>query len=339
MEFLYSDTILAFVQTVKKRAKAILKDEMGLRVRGDRFYYNDHSYPLVILLFEDSNKLGYFDPNFYEIGLNKELMFREGTDEILRHELAHYITWIVHGPVQEHGEAFRAICKRFGWGEAVMRASSPLPPSTRHPSRVAIKIKKLLSLASSANHFEAELATLKANELLMKHNVEHISTESEMRVKRLLSSKRTSVKLQAIAAILRTFLVYPVLNRGKESASLEVFGMGENIEVAEYVAHFLDGEFDRLWKASGLKGAASKNSFFRGLADGYCKKAPSKKQGLVKVEHALIQGLPMAYPHLLNRRSSYRHCKEGAELGRLRGRSLTIREGIGSSNSNMKYIE
>ena len=336
MEFLYSDTILAFLQKARERAKTILKDEVGLRVRGSRFFYNGYSYPLVILLFEDDRKLGYFDPNFYEIGLNKEVMLRDDLDDIIRHELAHYITWIIHGPVRDHGKEFHDICRQYGWNKEISLATSIAAPQQ---SRIASKIKKLLSLASSANRFEAEQATVKANELLMKHNIDHLSEESEMRVRRLITSKRASAKLQSIATILRTFLVYPVLNRGQESVSLEVFGVRENIEVAEYVAHFLDREFDSLWKESGLKGAASKNSFFRGIADGYCKRAPSQEHGLIKVENALMHALPMAYPHLSSKYTKYRHCKDGSRLGQMRGKSLTIKEGISSFDGDIKYLE
>ena len=50
--------------------------------------------------------LGYFDPNFYELGFHECLMHssREQLQDIIRHELAHYMTFIEYGAgIQQHG--------------------------------------------------------------------------------------------------------------------------------------------------------------------------------------------------------------------------------------------
>jgi predicted SprT family Zn-dependent metalloprotease len=47
--------------------------------------------------------LGYFDPNFYELGFHECLMHsnRELLQNIIKHELAHYITFINYGDTVE----------------------------------------------------------------------------------------------------------------------------------------------------------------------------------------------------------------------------------------------
>ena len=63
--------------------------------------------------------LGYFDSNFYELGFHECLMqsSREQLSNVIRHELAHYMTFINYGEaVQPHGAEFRAFCQANGMG-------------------------------------------------------------------------------------------------------------------------------------------------------------------------------------------------------------------------------
>lgn len=331
MEIFYSNTILTFLKKVRKLAKTILIEEMGLQVGRSRLYYKTSSYPLNFVVFDHPSRLGYFTSSHYEIGINKLFLLdnEEEIKNLLRHELAHYMTYLEYGEhVPSHGKEFRSICKRYGWPTEIARAQIPIEKAVKN-HRIAEKVRKLLSLAESHHTKEAKSATLKAKELLLKYNLSSLEVEEEMVVKRIFEQKRSSAKLQAIAEILRTFFVYPIFNHGEKTLYLEIIGERVNVEVAEYVAHFLGAHFEELWKTreSPLKGLAAKNAFFRGIAKGFLSKG-IPTQGLIRIEKALIEHVATIYPHLSYRKSA-RRCFAHAEKEGIRaGKNLKIREGI-----------
>src|SRR5690606_34918991 len=135
--------------------------------------------------------------------------------------------------------------------------------------KVYSKIKNLLKLATSSNPHEAELATLKANQLLIKYNLTHSdylqNDEALFYVHRILSQKKKSAKLSAIYDIIKHFMVRPVLRYTKKGVYLEITGTKTNIELSDYIASFLDRELEGLWKKEQklfphLKGLKNKNS-------------------------------------------------------------------------------
>jgi hypothetical protein len=331
MEILYSRTILTFLTKVKKLAYIILSEEMGLKVGRSRLYWKNSSYPLNFVVFDHPSRLGYFTSSHYEIGLNK-LFLLEKDEEIknlLRHELAHYITYLEHGEeVPSHGKEFREICARYGWQAEIAFARIPIEKAIKK-RHIAEKIQKLLSLAESHHKKEAESATQKAKELLLKYNLSIHETEDETIVKRIFKHKRANAKLQAIAKILRTFFVYPIFNHGENSLYLEIIGERVNVEVAEYVFHFLNHHFEDLWKNREvpLKGLAAKNAFFRGIAKGFLSKDVSS-QGIIRIEKTLIQKVETIYPHLSYQKSFYPSFTHAEKEGTRIGKTLKVREGI-----------
>lgn len=335
MEILYSTTILAFLSRIKKMALKILSEEMGIKTGRSRFVYKGYSYPLHIIVFDHPSKLGTFHPDLFEIGVNKMYLMEEedAIQEVLRHELAHLATFLKYGKdVPSHGKEFRTICKEYGWPEKVSKASVTIEQGVKR-HRIAEKVRKLLSLSESPHPKEAEEAALKAQYLLDKYNVSYTPpSEEETVLLRILERKRGSAKLQAIASILKSYYVYPVFNRGKEGVYLEVIGERLSVEVADYVSHFLDRQFESLWKEAkketpSLKGTISKNSFFRGLAEGYLSKAIRSKS-LIRTEKSLIEKAQKIYPHLSSTTTAFRHSEKGARLGKEKGRKMTIAEGL-----------
>lgn len=332
---------------------------MGLDVKNSRFLYKRYSYPLKIVVFEHPSRLGYFNPEFFEIGIHKKMVYAK--DEILlkdliRHELAHYYCFIKHGnSILDHGKEYHDICQKFGWGEEVYKAYIVLSDKDFIPSpstnKILSKIQKLLSLSTSPHKEEAELATLKANELLIKYNLNAhaISDKQEMALKRLLQAKRTSAKLQAISTILRSFFVYPVISYTTCGVYLEIFGEKTNIDIAEYVGFFLDTRLDEIWceiqkKHPNMRGITKKNSFFRGLAKGYTDKIKAvqekadHKNALLVIEKILQEQIGMAYPRLSQTSSSGKSCKTAQELGKKEGKNLNIHQGIHSKGSEGYYL-
>lgn len=360
---IYSKKIIQYITDVKRLIKAILSKEIGVKVAGDRFYNPQHtaSYPIKIVIYNNKSMLGYFDSSFYELGIHECLMHSSHTQlqDILRHELAHYLTFIVHGAaIQPHGAEFKAFCEKMGWGEEVFRASTCLEDNEKvistEESAIFRKIQKLMALATSSNENEAEQAIIKSQQLLLKHHIEskYLGNEEEEKIflKRIMKQKKDNAKMRAIANILETFFVNIVYNRADGFVYLEVLGSLTNIEIAEYVAGYLHHEMDKLWNlakfSNDLKGKVAKNSFFLGLAKGYCNKIEALKReynndttnALILIEKKLSDAKMMVYPRLSMIKSRRNYCPESSALGEQAGKKLNIHPAIHKSSNSSPFM-
>jgi len=357
---IYSQKIVQFINEIKHAVKEILAKEVRLRVGRDRFYDKRQmtSYPLKIVIYNNKSMLGYFDANFYELGFNECLMrsSRELLHNVIRHELAHYVTFINHGEsVQPHAGEFRAFCQKMGWGEGVYSATMCEEEGQNvffvEESCVFRKVQKLMALATSSNKNEAEAAMIKSQQLLLRHNIEskYMGGEEEEKVflKRIMKQKKENAKMRAIAKILETFFVNIVYMRAGDFTYLEILGSAVNVEIAEYVAGVLNLELDNLWnqaqRSANLKGAIAKNSFFLGLAKGYCNKIQALKReynsdvtnALMVIEKQLVDAKAMAYKHLSSSKSRGGYCGESSALGEKMGRQLNIKTAISKSSDKV----
>ncbi len=350
----YSTKIIGFIAEIKRALKCILMREVGLRVHSDRFYdkMERFSYPIKVVIYCNKRMLGYFASDFFELGFHERLMYvpKEQLYDIIRHEIAHYLTYIQHGEgLLPHGVEFRKICENFGWGESVYKATTCLDDGSHilEPTENSIlrKVQKLMALSSSSNAYEAEQAMLKSQELLLKHNLDPSPSVDDERVvmARVLMQKKESAKMRAIANILDTFFVTVVFSRAQGAICLEIVGSQVNVEIAEYVAHFLDIELEKQWedakkKHRSLKGMVAKNSFFLGIAKGYCEKVAQLKRSyssdisraLLACEKKLVDVKAMVYPRLRYSRSSAGFCSTSSSLGQEVGSALTINPAIRS---------
>ncbi len=366
---LYSNTTISFIQRVREEIRAIVNLEISkfypISFQRSRILFNKTTYPISIVVFEDNTRLGYFDYRFFEIGLSKKLMYLS-QDEVLRnivrHELAHFMAYLIHGPNEGHGIRFREICRQMQWSNEVERAYSNIESENNKTEEKNLKtevllqkLKKLMALASSDNIYEAESATLKANQLLLEHNLTFLhnkTTEEDLFcLKRVISSTRKSTKHDAIYTILQTFCVSPVLNYGNGFFYLEVTGDHTSVLLADYVANFLDTELDILWghaqkENKKLKGLAAKNSFLRGVAAGYIMKINNEKkksatgQDLIKIEQNLLKQKAIAYPRLNTSSTPMpKNDQEARSIGIQKGRNLSIKPGITSSTSPIYLLD
>lgn len=346
-------------------AHQIMTDEMGLSVRRSRFVWRGYLYPLHFVVFEDPKKLGFFDCSNYQIGLHKKLMFLakdEVIKDILRHELAHFYSFLLHGEnyltFEAHGKEYNEVCKSFHWEEKVYRAYSDLEkdnlnaPTNKDFDRLKSKIEKLMALSESDNPHEAERATLKANEYLLKHNIQNLGSfqkeeMSETVVLPVVKEKRLNATLNALYDILGHFYVQPVINRNREGVTLDIVGSRLNVEIADYVAKYLQNEFERLWnsaqkKDSHLKGIKKKNSYIYGLSRGFCSKLKNEKESviapvhgkeLVALEAQLKERVKLAFPRLSRQQSSQASLDSGAlQKGHKDGLSMKVRKGVSQGN-------
>lgn len=347
-------------------AHLIMKSEMGLDVRKSRFLWRGYLYPLHFVCFEDPKKLGYFQASNYQLGLHKKLMFLakdEVLKNIIRHELAHFYTFLIHGEgfhhMDAHGEEFHQVCKRFNWGPEISRAYSNLDQDNLVAGddiefeRVKAKIKKLLALSQSENIHEAEAATLKANEYLLKYNLKGISESNfkeddlgETIVSSVYSAKRMNATLNGLYDVLQFFHVQPVINRSGEGVTLDVVGSRLNVDIADYITKFLSAEFEVLWKRAqkelGFKGLKKKNSYLYGVANGLTLKLRAERENvkksaqgkdLIVLEGQLKNRVRMAFPRLSRQQSSQANLDLHAhQKGRQDGNSIQIRPGVSQGN-------
>jgi hypothetical protein len=283
---------------------------------------------------------------------------KEQLHNVIRHELAHYVTFINYGnSVLSHGVEFKTFCQQMKWSEEVSRSTICLQGgndvSVIEESAVLRKVRKLMALATSSNQNEAEAAMIKSQQLLLQHNMESKyidADEGKVFLKRILKQKKENAKMRAIGRILETFFVSTVYNRGGGYIYLEILGNAVNVETAEYVADVLQSEMDHLWdlaqKRAHLKGTIAKNSFFLGLARGYCNKIQALKreynsdtaQALMVIEKKLTDAKAMAYPRLSSAKSQGSYCRESSMLGEQMGRQLHINPAIKSSSNDSRAL-
>ncbi len=370
INFLYSATTASFVDRVKFYIREILTTETDLVFAKSRIVFRNYSYPLSVVVYENSSSVGIFNPNLFQIGLNKKLMFTAKTEvikNIIRHELAHYITYLIfQDDQQDHGPVFKSICKQYGWQDEVSMATLNLEATNDKiegdlPSEKIIeKVKKLLALEASSNQHESELAMIMANKLIMEHNLSsirnnpNVQLEETTYVKRILTASKITGKHRAMRKILMKFLVEPIYNYGRGLFYLEVIGTKTNVEIANYVGNFLNHELEKIWDAAKLSsnkrlgGITQKNSFMLGIADGFVAKIErlekensrtnaTSQTDLTILKSSLSLHVERAYPKLRCTRFSSNFCSDANNQGAKAGEQLSIHaalSGNGKSNSS-----
>lgn len=333
-----------------------MREEMGLKVLRERFEYKNLLYPINPVVFEHPKMLGYFDPHAYQIGINKKLLGKAShkfVKDILRHELCHLYLHINGHTGKSHGPEFRQQCLAFNWNEEIYAATTDIGAeklvegvSGEVEAKILQKVKKLLSLSESSNPHEAQLATAKANQLILEHNLEILENDfnqdEEAYLLRVLGSKKNNQKLKSIYEILKLFMVQPVFSYSQGHVFLEVIGERIHVEMADYVAKFLDNEMERLWKMAkkenlNLKGTRSKNSFFAGLANGFCNSINLERESqkitskeLISLNKQLQKKVDLVYSRLASTSSSAPgRCSQSMSLGHQAGSRMNIRKGLG----------
>ena len=355
----YSKATQKFLKVCKAKAKDILIREMGIDFNRSRVKWKHYSIPLSFVVFEHESNLGFFNHHLYQVGLNKRLLLLNDSKilaDVIRHELAHFETYLRFGrSVNDHGPEYRNICKSHGWSEEVygakLKLSEELPrfqrDDTKH-EKLKSKVQKLLSLANSDNLNESRLATAKANELLLKFNLNEedlTEEEDETFLLKVLEGTKVNAKAKAIYEILTTFNVQPVFSHAKGYYYLEVVGSRLNVELAHYVCDYLNKELDYLWSEtklanSELKGLSAKNSFFRGVAIGYKEQIQNVQKTSFSSKELLVlkDDLEVRVKNVYSRLSysSSQRVKDNSKstaLGKSVGKNLKIKKSITNSKS------
>lgn len=365
--YVYSENINLYLQKINLYIKDILKNECHLDIKRSRIYYQGYTYKINVVTFEDQSKLGHFKSDLLEIGLNRSLLYsvkEKVLKNIIRHELAHFIHFLTDRTSffssTSHGQAYRMICKSFGWDKDVYEAklnqeiANDKIEGDLKSERIIEKVKKLMSLAQSSNQYESELAMTKANQLLFKHNLNLLGNDYNkdqlIYLKRVIKGKKASDFFYAIASILKEFYVSVVFNYGSEGFYIEVSGDKTNVEFAEYICNFLEIELVRLWKQTQkenphLKGLRAKNSFYRSLAKAFCQKIKNSKsqnsnsKDLIILETKIEMIKEVVYQRLQATSSSgAKTNEEASKLGKKAGLALNIKRPLTNSSKNTFFL-
>jgi hypothetical protein len=362
----FSTSIESFLGRLTVLAKKILRDDFGVRVGRTRFHTDDGwSWPILLVAIDDAQRLGYFDPSDCTIAVHKRLMYTAKDrvlENLLRHELAHYFTYIEHHASglddRAHGPQFQSTCERYDLAPEVRRASGDICAENdaiegelKNEAAIA-KFRRLMSLAESDNEHEAALAIVRANELMVRHNLDATAAtgaghgEIEYCVQVVIPCKRSSPRISAIAQILSEFLVYPV----QGSRGLEVTGTHANVEHAEYIANYLDRALSGAWKrakAAHPKRRLRERPFMAAAAESYLEKLKRAKSQLPeKDQNALVvltkelewAGRGSHGGGVHKSTSSYRTCDVSTSHGARAGAELDIRRGV-TGRGTVKLLE
>lgn len=226
------------------------------------------------------------------------------------------------------------------------------------------KIQKLLNLANSDNENEAKMATNRANELLVKHNLSLQQVKDTQFVYESKDVEKTGLTLKPyqkmVASILMDyFFVRAVISKrhvgyssgqwGKQKAQFEkiiqLVGTTENCEIASYIFSYLNDAYPRLWKEYQKNtGVSSKGkySYYLGLSSGITKMLKETRWKVESETGLVVQKDKNLEDHMKKQYggSSYGSDsksdidREVYQDGVEHGKNITLRKPIESESSN-----
>lgn len=315
-------------------------------------------------------QLGTWSREKNEISLSRRHVLNgpwDDTREILIHEMAHqFADQVLHaGHEAPHGPLFREACMRLRANPAASGKVGTLHerlrnnPRDRH-DRHLLRIKKLMSLAESANRHEAEAAMAKAHDLMKKYNLQLLAQSGSREYVSVFVGKpalRHFRESYYIANLLQDYYFVQglwvsayVLEKGKMGRVLEISGTNGNIKTAVYVYAFVNRYIDSQWReyCRGKRlNRYRKSDFAVGLVDGFTNKLtrhrhaqkPDESAGpraLVVFDDPLLgQYMTHRYPHTQSfSRRTGNHDAGIAKDGFKIGEKMVISKGITQDSAN-----
>jgi len=210
-------------------------------------------------------------------------------------------------------------------------------------NKLVEKIQKLLALADSPNENEAKAAMAKAQELMLKHNIDMRSVQdhdSEYINELSETFKREYPSMKFINSIIeKYFFVRVVKSNRREGKFFNYIGEKANVQTALHTVNFLKATFDRLWKeykAETGATSASKQSYILGLFEGFCEKmdeqraAAEQKYDLVLVDDPkATDKMNEIFPRLSRRASRGTTLRDAGarSAGNTAGRNINLTAG------------
>ncbi len=275
-------------------------------------YYNDDylggalKQPLITLS-DAETALGRWQPERRRISISVSHVECDPWLEVmetLRHEMAHqYVSEVLREDGERpHGEAFRQACHKLRCSPRASAVGAADPHNAAAGAddgtdpRILRLIKKTLSLATSPNEHEAQVAVDKARDLLLRYNVDLVELDRARRfgVRRLgpVKGRRASYELW-LALLLQDFFFVEVLwvfdydaARDKSGTVLQVHGTATNLEMAEYTYTYLVELLERLWRqyrrARALESNRERQRYYAGVLEGFHRKLQQQERAAVR---------------------------------------------------------
>jgi ElaB/YqjD/DUF883 family membrane-anchored ribosome-binding protein len=231
----------------------------------------------------------------------------------------------------------------------------PLYHERIEKNKILEKIQKLLDLGSSPNKHEAELATAKANQLLLRYNLslDNLKETDDLYMQVVAEAKKANTYIQELQSLMGFFNVYTITTRRNKTTYLEISGDKVNVEIAKYVADFFTGEHSRLWKIAkkehGFKGLREKNNFIVGLFRGYCSKlSQTRKESFNEEENKTLtiynkknseKAKKLLYKNVRTVRYGGGFSPKASDVGYDTGKKLNISPGIKYNNGDIKQLK
>jgi predicted SprT family Zn-dependent metalloprotease len=356
--------------------------ESELRKGYDRinWEYKLKLYPPLIQIVDVSSFWGQWSPHDRKIKISKRLIDNHSWDivlNILKHEMAHQIDSDKFNGSGDHGEGFKHACKMlclpiefqnsnldvgakiFNWRETALEDDAQ---DENH--KMIRRVEKLLSLAQSSNEHESLVAMEKVMQIYQIYNVNRIDRNIKsnyiyaiINLKKLRVESYQSAICNVIQEFYFTDVVFSRLYDSKTFKSyqtIELFGTKENVQMAEYVFHFLNSKVLDLWNSFSKINKLSvkfKRSYMIGVLRGFKDKLKSiktesmdiitsgKMLKLKEQDADLHQFIRQRYPRLSKGKSSNSSIySEAFESGKKDGKSIVINKGIENSFRSLKNL-
>jgi hypothetical protein len=266
----------------------------------------------------------------------------------MAHQFVHEV--LGHRDETSHGPSFQSVCERLG----IDASASGLPNEKHERSPILDRIKKLLALANSPNQHEAETAMRMAHRLMLRHNLEHVSTDaaSDDYAFRHLGrpTGRVSEADRFLAGLLgEFFFVQPIwisvfrVEDQKRATVLEITGRPENLDMAEYVHGFLQHTGEALWLAHkrehGIRSNVERRAFLAGVMRGFAAKLRAERKseeasGLVWVGDPLANRyFRRRHPRIRRTNFSTTSGSDAGKLGHAAGREIVLHRPIAKGST------
>jgi len=340
--------------------------------------------PPAFRLTDSRTTLGAWDPAARTISISSVLINESSWDtviNVLKHEMAHQYVheFMGRGAEMPHGQAFAEACGKLGIQHPFNIATGDTPriftdpdrhdPDPEYDRRVA-KVRKMLSLAGSANENEAAAAMSKANAFIRKYNLERLLDQGRPTRYRYMvkntGKRRLQIIERRIASLLMDFFYVEVVygemfdaDRGEIYKTVELLGAMENVSFAGHVYDFLLQRVEMLWREYRKSARAPgrfRKTFILGILQGFREKLETEEKkvalpaginagrGSGSTISALVvardPGLSKFIAKRFPRLRSVRYgtpgisCPDTYSDGRQAGRNITIHKVVESRDGN-----
>ena len=292
--------------------------------------------------------------------------------DVVLHETAHQLVEVLAPRCGEppHGERFKWFCKMLGANSA---ASGDYPPldirvfvddAVESESPIALRIRKLLALSKSPNENEAQLAMVKARELMAKHDMGHLeqpafakNTQGFVTISLGKPLKHVTLEFSYLANIMKDFYNVMIIwnsvpisfNPLTWGRTLEVTGTPLDVRIASYVYDFLVNFVDMAWgnqpqqvRQSG--GARRRRDFAIGVYSAFhevleAQNRRPEMQALIHVENPELEAYySVRYPHVRRSSSRIKIDQKAMDAGAELGRSLHIPKGLENEGKGCRLL-